>query len=134
MSENPYQAPMSEPGPLTGEPVDRERLRKIAGAQRGLMFCILAYLAAIPAQFLLPPELAIWIGPVVAVAAVAGAVFVFLLALRVYGVALGIILSLLTLVPLLGLLILLVVNGKATSELKRNGIRIGLLGAKSGAI
>ena len=35
------------------------------------------------------------------------------------------------LIPIVGLVALLVVNGKATKVLRRNGVRVGLLGAKS---
>lgn len=61
-------------------------------------------------------------------------VFVFLLSIKVYGTGLGIVLGVLTLIPCVGLIVLLVVNGKATSVLSRNGIRVGLLGADRGQI
>jgi hypothetical protein len=35
-----------------------------------------------------------------------------------------------TFIPVLGLLILAIVNGKATAFLKGNGVKVGLLGAK----
>jgi len=41
-----------------------------------------------------------------------------------------IVLGVLSLVPLIGLLVLLVVNGKATNILRQNDIKVGLLGAK----
>ena len=55
--------------------------------------------------------------------------FVFLLATKVYGTGLGILLGLLTFIPCIGLLVLLIVNGKATRVLKENGFKVGLLGA-----
>ena len=60
---------------------------------------------------------------------VLGAVFVFLLSIKIYGTGLGIVLGILSLVPLVGLVVLLIVNGKATGVLKQNGIKVGLLGA-----
>src|SRR5207249_7556152 len=83
----------------------------------------------IPAQFALPPELRplmlIPVGPVVLTATV----FVFLLSIKVYGPAMGIVLAVLTLIPCVGLIALLVVNSKATSTLQRAGFRVGFLGA-----
>ena len=60
---------------------------------------------------------------------VASAVYVVLLAMRVYNVALGIVLGLLSVVPCIGLIVLLVVNGKASTILRSNGHKVGLLGA-----
>ena len=57
-----------------------------------------------------------------------------MLAIAIYNTAMGIVLSILTLVPLVGLIILLIVNGKATGILRANGIKVGLLGAKTSQI
>ena len=58
-----------------------------------------------------------------------GMVFVFLLAIKVYSTGIGVLLGILALIPCIGLLVLLVVNIKATGILKKNGIKVGLLGA-----
>ena len=73
-------------------------------------------------------------GLAVLAAAITGAVFVFMLALAVYNNATGIVLGLLTLIPLIGLIVLLIVNGKATAILRAHGIRVGLMGAKTSQI
>jgi hypothetical protein len=80
-------------------------------------------------RFALPPDLQILfiIGSVVL--SIAGTVFVFMLAMKVYSTGLGIFLGLLTLIPCVGLICLLIVNGKATAVLQANGIHVGLLGA-----
>jgi len=65
---------------------------------------------------------------------IVGAVCVFLLAIKVYGTGLGILLGILSLVPCVGLVILLIVNGKATGVLKQNGIKVGFLGANLSSI
>ena len=52
-----------------------------------------------------------------------------LLAIQLYGIVGGILMGVLTLVPCLGLLLLLLINEKATRVLRQNGIRVGLLGA-----
>lgn len=61
-------------------------------------------------------------------------VFILMLATRLYGTGTGVVLGVLTLVPLVGLIILLVVNAKATGILKKHGIKVGLLGADAGRI
>ena len=63
------------------------------------------------------------------VVGIVGTVFVFRLAIRVYSTGVGILLGVLTLIPCISLIVLLVVNGKATAILKQNGIKVGLLGA-----
>jgi hypothetical protein len=42
----------------------------------------------------------------------------------------GVVLGILTLIPCVGLIVLLIINSKATGILKKNGVRVGLLGAK----
>ena len=56
---------------------------------------------------------------------------VFMLATKLYGTAVGIVLGLLMLLPCIGLITLLIVNQKATSILKSHGIHVGLFGANT---
>ena len=131
MDDNPYAAPTGGGevfGVLSGQ---REDLTKVAFAQKGIIVCLLIYFCMLAGQFLLPPELRMVLVVGLAVLGITGMVFVFMLATRVYGVVLGVLLGILTLVPCLGLLVLLMVNQKATGILKQNGISVGLLGAKS---
>ncbi len=129
MADNPYQAPEAE-SQVAGIPQGtREDLRGVAQAQKGILVCILIYFIAVFGQFLLPPPIRIFLGIGILLVALAGAFFVFRLAIKVYGSVVGILLGILTLIPLLGLLILLIINGKATSILKANGIRVGMMGA-----
>jgi hypothetical protein len=129
MDDNPYAAPQADThvvGVLSGQ---REDLRSVAKYQKGILVCILLYLIAVIFQFALPPEaLPILIVGVV-VLLLAGTIFVFLLAMKVYGQGMGILLGILTLIPLVGLFVLLRVNAKATSVLQQNGVKVGLLGA-----
>ena len=64
------------------------------------------------------------------VTSLAATVFVFMLAMKLYSTGMGIFLGILSLIPCLGLLILLMVNSKATTALKESGIKVGFLGAK----
>lgn len=132
MSDNPYQSPEASSSPARAVGVrsgSREDVRAVALYQKGIVVCILAYLVCLGlalAGFAILQNVVPWVA---LVAVLVGAVLVVLLAIRVYGVGLGIVLGLLTLVPLLGLLILLMVNGKATRVLRDNGARVGLFGA-----
>jgi len=146
MSLNPYEAPAPIPqeltpavGVLSGT---RQDLRSVAMYQRGIIACILLYIIAFIAQTLITSqrtaEIPLWVGVLSVLATlgiiVAGAVFVFLLSIKVYGPALGVLLGILTLIPCLGLLALLRVNAKATTVLQQNGIKVGLLGANPATI
>jgi hypothetical protein len=114
--------------------LSRETLRGIAGNQKAIIMCILVYFCLIPVQFVIPPETRIVLAAVFVPLAITAAVFVFLLATKVYSTAAGVVMGILTLVPCIGLLALLIINGKATTVLKENGIRVGFLGANSSDI
>ena len=129
MSENPYQSPKGYE-PVVGVRSGRhEDLRGVALCQKGILVCILIYLLAVVGQFALPPQLRPILGLGVLALGVVGLVFVLLLSVKVYHVAVGILLGLLTMVPCFGLLVLLIINAKATAILRNNGYRVGLLGA-----
>lgn len=121
--------PPLQPVALGYAPPQRNDLRMIAIRQKGVIWCLLGYLGAIALQWVLTPELAV-LGAVAAVAAsVTAAVFVFMLAITLYGAGAGIALGIVTLIPLVGLIVLLVINGKATRELRQHGIKVGFMGA-----
>jgi len=104
-------------------------VREIAFRQRILLLCILVYLLAVLGQFALPAELRPFLGLVLLPVIVTASVFVFMLAIKIYGTAVGITLGILTLIPCIGLIALLVVNAKATTLLRGAGMKVGLLGA-----
>lgn len=131
-----YPAPGSTPPPTLGYAPPpptaagaRADLHTIASRQRALMLCILAYIGLVIAQFALPPEGRMILGIVALAVSVTAAVFVFMLSLAVYNTAAGIILGILTLIPLIGLFVLLIINGKATGILRKHGVHVGFLGA-----
>jgi predicted RNA-binding Zn-ribbon protein involved in translation (DUF1610 family) len=121
-------------------------LQSVASAQRNLLICIflqivsylvlLAFGRAVQGQGQgqqPDPALAIFIlidCAVLLAAGVGGIIYVFILSSRIYNVGIGILLGILSLVPCLGLLVLLMVNQKATGLLRENGYEVGLLGAK----
>ncbi|MDB5329137.1 MAG: hypothetical protein JWP03_288 [Phycisphaerales bacterium] len=123
------------PTPLNyAAPPPRNDLRNIAVRQKAIMYCILGYVALIVGQFALPPELRIIVALLAMGVSITAAVFVFMLAISVYNTGIGIVLGILTLIPFLGLLVLLVINSKATGILREHGIRVGLMGANSSQI
>jgi hypothetical protein len=116
--------------------MSREDLRTVAWAQKIIILCILGNLGTAPLRFALgslPPELQSLsvLGLVVYYLAVCltATACVFMMAVKVYGTGAGVVLGLLTLIPAVGLIVLLIVNAKATTIIKQNGIRVGLLGA-----
>ncbi len=88
------------------------------------------YIVAVVCQFTVPAEIRPIISLAIPVVGLAGAVFVFLLAIKIFGTGVGVLLGILSMIPCLGLLVLLTVNGRATEVLKQNGVKVGLLGAK----
>ena len=132
MSQNPFQSP-SAAGTVFGvNDGSLETLRKVATYQRGVLLCILIQLLTIPVNLVMQrsvPELAGLVALVAVLAGLVGTVFVFLLAKNVYSTAVAVLLTILALIPCVGLIILLIVNGKATAIMRKNGIKVGLLGA-----
>ena len=114
---------------LRGRRRPLQELRQIALYQKAICICILVYVVAMAAQFLLPVELRPILAVVALPACITAAVFVFLLSLRLYSVGVGVLFGLLTLIPLVGLVTLLVLSSKATGTLQMNGYKVGLLGA-----
>ncbi len=134
MADNPFQSPRSSEviGINSGRVED---LRKVATYQRGVLFCILIQiLGTIVNIAIVPAELRVIVAMGLLVVALAGTVFVFLLAMHVYSTALGMVIGVLSLVPCLGLLVLLIVNTKATTVLRQNGVKVGLMGADPASV
>jgi hypothetical protein len=127
--ENPYQSPLADlevVGVLSGQ---REDVRKVAVYQKGILVCILINICAVLGQFAAPVEIRPLIGIVFLPVGIAGLVFTFLLATKVYGTGMGVLLGILAIIPLLGFFVLMAVDGKATKVLRANGHHVGLLGA-----
>src|SRR3569623_1681106 len=98
MSENPFQSPREFDqvvGVVSGR---REDLKSVAMYQKGILVCILVYLLMVVGQFLIPENLRIFLGLGFIALAIASTVFIFLLAIKVYNVGLGILLGLLAMI------------------------------------
>lgn len=134
MNENPYQPPQASAATVVVRSRSREDLLSVARYQKGILTCIVMYLVALFIPLAFPEEIQALIGIGVLLVGIVGAIFVFLLAIKVYGTGLGIVLGILSLIPFIGFVVLLIVNGGATGVLKRNGIKVGLMGAKLSSI
>jgi hypothetical protein len=127
--ENPYAPPKTNDWAVGVRSGRREDLRTVALAQKDIIVCILLNISAVLCIFLLPRE---WLALVVAgvlVLFVAQMVSVVTLAIKVYNVGTGIIYGIGTIVPYIGLILLLVINNKATKVLRENGPHVGFFGA-----
>ncbi|VTR91166.1 Uncharacterized protein OS=Fimbriimonas ginsengisoli Gsoil 348 GN=OP10G_3938 PE=4 SV=1 [Gemmata massiliana] len=120
---------------VTDRRLSRSDLRAIAGHQKAILLCILVNICLTIAQFTVPDDnLRLILALVSIPIAIAATVFVFLLSTKIYSSGVGVLLGILTLIPCIGLIVLLVINGKATSLLKSRGIHVGLLGARTSDI
>ncbi len=134
MSQNPYQSPQPSPpviGVLSGA---REDLYLIAVYQKGIMLCMLLYLAGVVVQPFVPEKFRLLVLAGVALVVIAGAALVFLLTTKVYPLGRGVLMGILTIIPCVGLIALLIVNQKAIRVLQENGVKVGLFGAKLSTI
>ena len=109
--------------------MNRADLRNVATYQRIILVCILAYIILVILNFALPTTLQLVIGIVAIGLSLTATICVFLLATKVYSTGLGVLLAILTLIPIIGLIVLLIINGKATSVLRAHDIPVGFLGA-----
>lgn len=120
---NPYEAPKAN----VSAPIENDAgIEQVASAQKLIIYSILAYFAAAAIRASMGP-----IGVLVGLGAlVMGLVGTYRLCSGLgYSMATRIILMVLMFLPLVGLIVLLVLNSKATGRLRAAGYRVGLLGA-----
>ncbi|MHB1560138.1 MAG: hypothetical protein ACYC61_22025 [Isosphaeraceae bacterium] len=135
-----FDAVVKKTGKKTGK---KAKLRAVASHQRNLLICIVLQIVFNIAAFAVNKNLAdtpqpspamgllaLFVGLGLLAAAIGGLVYACLLASKFYGVGVVILLAVLSLVPCLGLIILLMINQRATAMLQENGYEVGLLGAK----
>jgi hypothetical protein len=134
--ENPYEAPRAPLGPAVGvRSGRREDLRSIAVYQKGVLTCLLLSIVLVmaaqqvSAQKTASPGVGLALLGLVVANSLAATVFAVLLAIKVYDLGVGLLLGVLSLVPCAGLVVLLIINGRATKTLRANGHRVGLFGA-----
>lgn len=123
----------------TANPVATERLKLVASGQRWVIAVVLAQLALWVGWLLLAlarkvngdPEPAFVLSFLLGLV---GAVCVFRLAHAVRGPGAAYLYGLAAVVPVLGLIVTLLINGYASDELKAHGIVPGFFGASDGTI
>ncbi len=112
------------------ENLSQDDLRDVATRQKVIIVCLALYVAlAILAAFV-PTTIAAMIGALIGVIVILATVYVFLLATKLYGTGFGILLGLLTLLPLIGIVVLLIVNARAIAVLRSAGVDVGFFGVK----
>src|SRR5262249_6099838 len=120
--------PLSE---ATSMPKDLSKadLKSVAQYQKVILICILVYILAAFGQVAVPDTLRLFLLLGMIAVSIVATVFVFMLSVKIFETATGVIFAILTLIPCVGLIMLLIINGKATSTLKANGYNVGFLGA-----
>lgn len=104
-------------------------IRHVAGYQRSVLLCILLQICIAVLKFsLLKEQPYVALGLFIPVA-ILGLLFVDKLATILFGRQKAIAMSILVLIPLVGLVVMLIINGKATKILQAAGIPVGLMGA-----
>jgi hypothetical protein len=121
--DNPFQTPNSSVGATATEVAG---IADVASGQKLVIYAILVYFLAIVLQFV--------IGPFAALLLLGTLVMAILGIVRLasglgISIAMRIVLVILLFIPLVGLIVLLSLNSRATKALREAGYRVGLLGA-----
>jgi hypothetical protein len=102
----------------------------IALLQRIIIGGIGVYIVAVIARLLISPTLVLMLLLIVVPVLLCVTVALWMLAIKLYGLGRGIALGVVSLIPIVSLIILVVVNGRATETLQQHGIKVGLLDAR----
>jgi predicted RNA-binding Zn-ribbon protein involved in translation (DUF1610 family) len=116
----------------------KAKLASIASSQRTLIICIFLqiclYIGLLATSQGNNPQsgvaiLSLCLALAMMVAGITATVFAFKLAIQIHNTGMGILLGILTLVPCIGLIVLLTINNSATRLLRDKGHHVGFLGA-----
>jgi hypothetical protein len=110
------------------DPYERRRIVRIAERQRHVTYVALAYLLYGGLAIVDPAIGRAIMGFVALGIVIAGVICVHRLASELYSMAAAIFCDVTLFIPLVGLITLLVLSGRATRELRRFRLRVGLLG------
>jgi hypothetical protein len=126
MNNNPYQSPESPIVDAASPGLSQANIEKVASGQKMIIYGILLYFLGIGGQFAIGPIA----GLLVLGTLILGIIGIVRLASGFnYSVLRIILLIIGMIIPLVGLLILLSLNARATKELRASGYKVGLLGA-----
>lgn len=135
MSINPYESPQWTDRPPV--PVAEGKVRRVATYQRYVIVAVTANTVVNLLSWFTPTTLPLWIWIIglMALAAVAFAIpAIYLLASILINRVVGVLCAVLMVVPCLSVIVLLVVNQKATGYLQQHGVRVGFLGVNPRSI
>ncbi len=129
--------PRTMPGHVAGNSGRSDpNLQVIASRQKILLLCILCRIGCLISLLVIGAAmgtsgagLMVGIQVIYLISIPVGLIFLLLLSMRTHGVVFAILFLILGAMPVIGLLILLLVNGKATRMLRAGGYRVGLMGA-----
>lgn len=134
---NPYQSPQFAT-PTVAMGGDREKLRRVAKYQQWVINALAVNIAinivAVVARGHQSIALSLGMLAVAVSVAVFAMVAIFLLARELYHIGIAVVCAILMIVPCISLIVLLVVNGKATAYLQQHGIKVGFLGTNPNTI
>ncbi len=138
--DNPFP-PADRASECSARHPDRDRLRRIASAQRQVHFAVVLYLTFTPVNLAyrsVRHQAAEWASAALLLYALIvvgiGAISVYRLASIFRSRMVAVIDVLCMIVPILGLLVLLSLSRKATNELRAAGYKVGLWGVSPNAI
>lgn len=132
--ENPYKTPEC-PSDIYDTSQTREKLRCIARSQRHVNLAVFLYLMVIPLTMTINSigHDTEWASPLMGLYMLGviffGAFATYRLTSLIKGHFIAVLYMIGLFIPLLGLLLLLSINGEATKVFKKAGIKVGLLGA-----
>ena len=107
------------------------QVRDVAARQKAVIYCILANIALAVIGFGVPPQLKVFMLLPYLALVVVEAICFYRLASKFFHPVMAVLMMIVLVIPLIGLLVLLTVNGRATKLLQQNGVKVGLLGAKT---
>jgi hypothetical protein len=137
---NPYESPQfaGQPTAPYSPGLDREKLRRVAKYQQWVLYALLATICinigSIAVRQANEPLVNLGVLVVALAIAALSMVAIFLLAKELYNAGIGVLCAILMIVPCISLITLLIVNGKATSFLQQNGIKVGFMGVNPNRI
>lgn len=138
MEPNPYSPPKAEVRDVFDPEIDEERLQRLRSGQKLAIYAILIYLVATVIQATLrgaapSPGMAVASGFMLLIGGLAALIMSLMGVWKMgYGLGVGTILRVVMLifmiVPLINILLLLVVNARATRKLRQAGYKVGFFG------
>jgi Fe2+ transport system protein B len=131
VSDSPYQSPSLQSFTTQPGGQERDKLRRVAKYQRWVLIALLANIVTNIFVFALGGQalaVQLAIGGVSFAVVLFGSVSIFLLGKELINPVVAGICAVLIFVPCISLLVLFLINQKATSFLQRNGITVGFMG------